>query len=83
MIAHVHTFQNCQCLTEDLLSSKTGEVDGRCIVYVDQDTGEVWRYPMPIDVAKTIGQRLMGIGKAEIATPQQMQEIVKRNGKGS
>lgn len=80
MVTKIHTFQNCASTIEDLPNPETGNIDGRAFVIIDNDTGDVYRYPMPIDVAKTQGERLMGLGGIEVANGKKLKEELAQRG---
>lgn len=77
MIQKINTFQNCQSTVEDMVDPE-GNLVGRCFVIIDEEEHQVYRYPMPVDVAKLQGQRLMGIAGVEIADNGRMRAEVSR-----
>lgn len=80
MRSKVETFQNCASAVEDIPNPMTGEVEGRAFVIIDEDEHTVYRFPMPLDVAKQQGQRLMGIGGVQTASPAEVQALSRGNG---
>jgi hypothetical protein len=80
-IQTVINFKNSSSAVEDIPSPETGEVAGRAFIIIDNDNDTVYRFIMPVEIAKQQGQRLMGIGNVEIANGAGMQqEIAKRDG---
>lgn len=68
MIKKIHVFQNAPSYVENIHDEETGELVGRSFCILDQDTGDLYRYPMGEKVAKERGQELMGIGSVEVAS---------------
>lgn len=80
-IKKIYSFQNSASVVEDIRNPETGEVEGRCFIIIDNDTGDIYRYPMPVDVARQQGQKLMGIGGIEVANGNALSKLEKP-GKG-
>lgn len=78
----INIFQNCGSMVEDAHNPETKELEGRVFVIIDNDTGEIWRYAMPVDVAKIQGQKLMGIGGLELADGRALSKLERPPGKG-
>lgn len=79
MIHREHVFQNCTAVVEDV-TAPDGTLAGRAFILIDNDGGDIWRCPMPLEVAKAMGQKLMGIGAVEPVTNGDMVKILKKGG---
>lgn len=80
-IQTIKVFQNCQSAVEDVPNPQTGELAGRAFVIIDEDDNTVYRFPMPLEVAKLQGQRLMGIGEVVAAGVSDVARFGKSNGR--
>lgn len=65
-LQHIHIFQGCSAGVENF-TDPDGKIVGRAVVIQDKQSLEVWRYPLPLDQAKVLGQQLMGIGEIAVS----------------
>lgn len=79
MISTVISFQNCNSAVEELKDPNTGEVVGRAFLIIDDDNDTVYQYSMTTEVAKTQGQRLMGIGHVSVADGVDLKQELSRH----
>ena len=59
------TFQGCHVGTENVVGPD-GELAGRALVITDQENAIIYRLPMDMDGARSLGQKLMGIGDLQV-----------------
>lgn len=76
MLRKITIFQNAGIAVEDIVNPQTGEVDGRRLNIIDNDSGDVWQYPMTMETGQGIGQQLMGIGGVQVANGTDMNKIL-------
>lgn len=73
-IRTINTFQNCPSAVEEIRGEK-GELEGYAFIIIDNDSGAIWRYPMPLDTARTHGQSMMGISAVAISNGSELEKL--------